>query len=164
MGALIAALVVGCSSGGSGQSGTIGGGGAAGTAADAQSLCTAICNHQTQCGTAAPTCNTDCLQQLGAPAKYRQDFLQAYATCVDKADCSTNTDDCTLTAANQVAPDWQQDADRQSCENRYNECQNSFVDDICGSVALMTASGRQQVADCLSKPCDQISACLDAIP
>ncbi len=163
MGALIAALVVGCSSGGSGNSGTIGGGGDPATAADAQSMCTALCDHEARCSSASGTCQTDCLQQMGAPAKYLHDFTQAYVTCMN-GDCSNSADACVLQATQQVAPSWQQDPARQNCESRYSACQQSFVDDICGTLTVMTTSGRQQVADCLSKPCDQISACLHAIP
>lgn len=127
-------------------------------------MCTAMCNHDGKCGSNSGTCQVDCVQQVGDAAKFRKDFADAYVKCENNADCTMSDDACVLAATQQVSPGWQQDQARLSCENRYTACQKSFTDDVCGSLPVMTGAGRQQVADCLAKPCDQIQSCLDAIP
>jgi hypothetical protein len=156
---LVLALIGACSSGSSSG----GGSGAAATPADVQAACSALCDHESRCGSGGAPCVSEFTAAQRAAGLVRQDFTQAYTACMNGADCSKNADACVAEALGEINPDWQQDPARKQCLDRRTVCNSSFGDDICGDVTYMTDAGRKQVAACLDKACDAVSACLDGL-
>jgi hypothetical protein len=125
-------------------------------------LCKALCDRDARCHTLKPDCQSGCVAEVKNPNIYDSDFLASYASCLESADCSVSDDSCLTQAANQTAPNWQNDPLYLQCNQRQQECQ-TFSDDNCAGAIFFNTDGRQQLSSCMAQSCAAIADCLSAL-
>lgn len=87
----------------------------------------------------------------------------AYLACRTNPDCSASkSKDTCLAKAGEGRTTDKSDV----CAKKYAECKaaggKSFDDETCGALRSLAPDPLAKVAACLDKPCDQVSACIDA--
>ena len=164
-------LLIACSgdsTGSGGSSGSAGSGGNSGTLPTSDAYCSAVHTFETRC--AAPytdaTCRSEytCISSLA-----RGDAMQGFvATCYGATtDCARSLDVCKAEASAKLPANPVFTAFKTACQARHDDCTGdggpAFSDYICFSAAMMTEASIQKLADCVAKPCDEISLCIEAL-
>lgn len=114
-------------------------------------------------GCATPFDQTSCLQlQACVEAVLRPEVAASYETCMVTRTCGTSDDKCIGAEEAKFLQDTATNKFRTDCFARRTACLEagtSFADDNCATYGVFKDSFRASWADCLNKPCDQISAC-----
>lgn len=147
-----------------------GNGGGDGSTVTMADLCQAICGRQQRCATASspvdPACVQNCMADGPAPGICRNDSLATMRDCFQTLACGTSDDECTVRAVAQADPNWQQNAEIQSCLAMHAACDASgvggFVSDTCVLLPILTDAAHLAFSACFQKACALVQACLDA--
>ena len=131
-------------------------------------ICQAICGRQQHCaadgGAVDPTCFQSCI--AFSPHIYRDEALATMRDCYQTLACGTSDDECMTRAVVQADPNWQQNAEIQSCLANHAACDASgvvgFVSDACVLFPILTDAAHAAFSACFQKVCDLVQACLDA--
>lgn len=98
-------------------------------------------------------------------ALFRDDVESALRDCLAGRPCGKSDDACLGEAAATITPSAAATAFAQACADKHQTCPDgSFSDDDCdvSMAALFADASSNAAAPCFQKPCDQVSACLEA--
>jgi hypothetical protein len=157
----VALAVAGCSDGDNG--GSMGGDGRSGMLWE--QYCHAEAARRAGCG------QTDELQgclddRACIEGVYRPDVVDSLTRCLSARACGEGDDACFSQAAAPHESDPAVVAYQSACLQRRSECNvggQSFSDDLCANTGLALPVVQDELAQCLSQPCDQIQACLGGV-
>ena len=128
---------------------------------DAGTFCGAKQARDQSCSTTFDP--TACLQlQACVEAVLRPETAVGYETCLVTRACGVADDKCIGAEEAKFLQDPATTKFRTDCFARKTACLEagaSFADDNCATFGVFKDSFRASWADCLTKPCDQISAC-----
>ncbi len=128
---------------------------------DAGTFCGAKKQHDEGCGSAFD--QTACLKlEACVSSVMRPENVASYETCLVTRTCGTSDDKCIAAEEAKYLNDTATNEFRKNCFARRTACLEagtSFADDSCGVFGVFKDSFRASWADCLTKPCDQISQC-----
>jgi hypothetical protein len=128
---------------------------------DAGSFCGAKKQRDEGCGTSFDS--TTCLKlEACIGSVLRPEVATGYQTCIVTRACGVSDDTCIAAEEAKFLNDPATSQFRTSCFARRTACLEAgpaFADDNCATFGVFKDAFRASWADCLNKPCDQISAC-----
>jgi len=127
--------------------------------------CHAEATRQAQCGQTHDL--QSCLDDRACiDGVYRPDVIDPLTRCLSERACGQGDDACFSRAAARHQSDPAVAAYQSACLQRRSECElssQSFSDDYCFDTGLALPAVQDELAQCLSRPCDQIEDCLGGV-
>jgi hypothetical protein len=130
-----------------------------------EEYCQAEATRQAQCGGSYDL--QSCLDDRACiDGVYRPDVIEPLTRCLRERACGQGDDACFSQAAALHESEPPVAAYRAACIQRRTECEPSgqvFSDDLCFNTGLAQPVVQEELARCLSRPCDQNEDCLNGV-